>query len=103
MAGSRDTRRKAHQAITKLGKKAARLYRSLQTAYTERGDHEALEKAEALLQDNQNLTRCREGQVIRFPRRGRAADPGGTRGPVDRGLATSRGWMGRRCPNPITT
>ncbi len=47
---------KAENAITKLGKKAARLYRERRTAYVERGDHEALEKAHALLEEQQNLS-----------------------------------------------
>jgi tryptophanyl-tRNA synthetase len=57
---------KAQIAITKLGKKSARLYRSLQIAYTEQGDHEAFEKAEALLQDNQNLTRAEKDRLYGF-------------------------------------
>jgi tryptophanyl-tRNA synthetase len=46
---------KAQQAITKLGKKAARIYRDLRQAYVERGDAEALDKARALLEEHQNL------------------------------------------------
>jgi len=46
---------KAEEAAKKLGKKGARLYRQLRTAYVERGDHEALDKARAILQDNSNL------------------------------------------------
>lgn len=47
---------KAEGATRKLGKRGAKLYRNLRTAYTERGDHEALEKAHALLDSNQNIT-----------------------------------------------
>ena len=47
---------KAEEAIRKLGKRGAKLYRELRNAYTERGDAEALEKAHALLANNQNLT-----------------------------------------------
>lgn len=50
-----DFEAKAEEAAKKLGKKAARLYRELRTAYVERGDHEALEKAQAILQENSNL------------------------------------------------
>jgi len=47
---------KAEEAIRKMGKKAAKLYRQLRTAYTEQGDHEALQRAHALLDDQKNLT-----------------------------------------------
>ncbi len=47
---------KAEEAIRKLGKRGAKLYRNLRNAYTERGDHEALDKAHALLGANQNLS-----------------------------------------------
>ena len=47
---------KAEQAIGKLGKKGAKLYRKLKTAYTERGEQDAIERSHALLSNNQNLT-----------------------------------------------
>ncbi len=47
---------KAESAIKVLGKKGARLYRDLRVAYLERGDEEALHKAQALLDRNQNLS-----------------------------------------------
>jgi tryptophanyl-tRNA synthetase len=43
-------------AITKMGKKAAKIYRKLRKIYQEQGDDEALEKAQALVQDQQNVT-----------------------------------------------
>jgi tryptophanyl-tRNA synthetase len=46
----------AEAAIKKMGKKAGRLYVQLRTAYQEQGDHEALEKARALLQEQQNIS-----------------------------------------------
>jgi tryptophanyl-tRNA synthetase len=46
----------AEAAIKKMGKKSARLYSQLRTAYQEQGDHEALEKAQALLKEQQNIT-----------------------------------------------
>jgi tryptophanyl-tRNA synthetase len=46
---------KAEEAIKKLGKKGAKLYREMQSAYLERGDQEALAKARALLEENQNI------------------------------------------------
>ncbi len=43
-------------AIKKMGKKAARLYVDLRKAYLETGDTEALERARALLAEQQNLS-----------------------------------------------
>lgn len=57
---------KAEQAIRKLGKRGAKLYRNLRTAYTERGDHEALEKAHALLDSNQNLTNAESERLFGY-------------------------------------
>jgi tryptophanyl-tRNA synthetase len=47
---------KARAAVKKLGSKKARLYEECRTAYQERGDSEALESAQALLNDAQNLS-----------------------------------------------
>jgi len=47
---------KAQQAVVKLGKKAAKIYRDLRQAYVERGDAEALGKARALLEEHQNIS-----------------------------------------------
>jgi tryptophanyl-tRNA synthetase len=46
----------AAAAVKKMGKKSARLYSNLRTAYQEQGDHEALEKAQALLKEQQNIS-----------------------------------------------
>ena len=46
----------AEAAIKKMGKKAARLYGELRRSYLERGDTESLERARALLADQQNLS-----------------------------------------------
>lgn len=43
-------------AIQKMGKKAAKLYRSLRKSYQEQGDDDALATAQALVQDQQNIT-----------------------------------------------
>ena len=51
-----DFEEKAEAAIAKMGKKQAKLYRSLRKAYQETGDDEALVKAQALLNDQQNIT-----------------------------------------------
>ena len=47
---------KAEEAIRKMGKKNAKLYRDLRRRYQEQGDHEALEVARALLEGQQNLS-----------------------------------------------
>ncbi len=47
---------KARAAVKKLGSKKARLYEECRTAYQEKGDGEALESAQALLNDAQNLS-----------------------------------------------
>lgn len=47
---------KARAAVQKMGKKAARLYNNLRSAYQEQGDAEALATARALLQEQQNIT-----------------------------------------------
>ena len=46
----------AEAAIKKMGKKAARLYANLRREFVERGDAEALERARALLAEQQNLS-----------------------------------------------
>jgi len=46
----------AEAAITRLGKKNARLYKEIRRAYLEQGDSEALERARALLAGQQNLS-----------------------------------------------
>ncbi len=47
---------KARAAVKKLGAKKARRYGELRTAFQERGDAEALEAAQELLNDTQNLS-----------------------------------------------
>ena len=46
----------AERAINKMGKKTARLYREARKHYLERGDAEALGRAQAMLDDQQNLS-----------------------------------------------
>lgn len=46
----------AEAAVKKMSKKAARLYGDLRREYLERGDMEALERARALLSEQQNLS-----------------------------------------------
>jgi tryptophanyl-tRNA synthetase len=47
---------KAEQAIDKMGKKGAKLYRTKRKAFQETGNDEALEVARALVEGQQNLT-----------------------------------------------
>jgi tryptophanyl-tRNA synthetase len=47
---------KAKAAAQKMGKKNAKLYKSLRKAYQEQGDSEALQKARALLEAQQNIS-----------------------------------------------
>ena len=47
---------KAEAAITKMGKKNAKLYRDLRRRYQEQGDAQALEVARALLESQQNIS-----------------------------------------------
>ena len=46
----------AHTALKKMGRKAARIYGTMRKAYLEGGDSEALERARALLAEQQNLS-----------------------------------------------
>ena len=46
----------AERAVKKMGRKAARLYREARREYLERGDAEALARAQALLGEQQNLS-----------------------------------------------
>ncbi|MGB5670299.1 MAG: tryptophan--tRNA ligase [Sedimenticolaceae bacterium] len=50
-----DFEEKAEQAIKKMGKKNAKLYRKYRRAYQEQGDDEALAAAHALLESQQNI------------------------------------------------
>lgn len=47
---------KSEAAIKKMGKKDARLYRDLRKRYTEQGDQQALDVAQALLENQQNIS-----------------------------------------------
>ena len=50
-----DFEERAAQAIKKMGKKNAKLYRSYRRAFQEKGDDDALEAARALLESQQNI------------------------------------------------
>tara|TARA_B100000586_G_scaffold169953_1_gene123995 strand:+ start:416 stop:1591 length:1176 start_codon:yes stop_codon:yes gene_type:complete len=47
---------KAKAAVRKMSKKSAQLYSNLRSAYQQRGDHEALTRAQALLKEQQNIS-----------------------------------------------
>lgn len=51
-----DFEEQAEQAIRKMGKKNARMFRELRRSYQEQGDQQALEVARALLESQANLT-----------------------------------------------
>jgi len=51
-----DFEERAEEAITKMGKKNAKLYKSFRKAFQENGDTEAIDKAIALLNTQQNIT-----------------------------------------------
>lgn len=51
-----DYEERAEKAIKKLGKKAGRLYRDLRKEFLEKGDHEALQKAREILENQQNIS-----------------------------------------------
>ena len=51
-----DFESRAEAAARKMGKRNARLYRELRREYQERGDIDALEKARALLESQQNIS-----------------------------------------------
>lgn len=51
-----DFESKAEVAISKMGKKNARLYRNHRKSYVEQGDQEALDIAKALLESQQNIS-----------------------------------------------
>ena len=51
-----DFEEKAESAVTKMGKKQAKLYKSLRKSYQETGDDESLVRAKALLGEQQNIT-----------------------------------------------
>ena len=88
---------KAKAAVKKLGAKKARRYGELRTAFQEQGDAAALEAAQALLNETQNLSlgdRERlfgylEGVAARDPARARAAAHGDAEG--------ARASTARRC------
>ncbi|MFK5892186.1 MAG: tryptophan--tRNA ligase [Pseudomonadota bacterium] len=47
----------AEAAIKKMGKKQGKLYKQLRKRFQEQGDHQALETAKSLLDDQQNITK----------------------------------------------
>lgn len=51
-----DFEEKAEKAIAKMGRKNAKLYKSLRKRYTEQGEAEALDVARALLEEQQNIS-----------------------------------------------
>ncbi len=50
-----DFKKKVKEAIRKMGKKNAKIYKELRKSYQEKGDHEALTTAQALISNQQNI------------------------------------------------
>lgn len=61
-----DFEQKALEAIKKMGKKNAKLYKSLHKSYTETGDMEALERGRALLEGQANLTLSEQERLFGY-------------------------------------
>jgi tryptophanyl-tRNA synthetase len=57
---------KALEAVKKLGSKRAKMYAELRVAFQERGDEEALEQAQALLQEAQSLSMADRERLFGF-------------------------------------
>ena len=57
---------RAEEATDKMGKKNAKLYRSFRKAYQENGDTEAIDKAIALLNSQQNITISDRDRLIGY-------------------------------------
>jgi len=56
----------AEAAIKKMGKKASKAYRQLKNQYQERGDQEALERAVALVNEQQNISLSDRERLVGF-------------------------------------
>ena len=61
-----DFEAKALEAVKKLGSKRAKMYLELRVAYQERGNAQALEQAQALLQDSQSLSMVDRERLFGF-------------------------------------
>lgn len=61
-----DFEKKAIDAITKMGKKQAKLYSDYRTAYQEAGNNEALEMAKALLNSQQQLSYADKERLLGY-------------------------------------
>jgi len=61
-----DFEERAEEAIVKMGKKNAKLYRSFRKAFQENGDTEAIEKAIAFLNSQQNITLSDRDRLIGY-------------------------------------
>ena len=83
----------AEAAVKKMGKKAAKLYADLRRDYQERGDAEALERAQALLGEQQNLSIGDRERLFGYLEGGGRIILPEPRGAADRySQATGAGW-----------
>ena len=56
----------AEAAIVKMGKKAAKSYRNLKTLYQEQGDLESLDRAKALVEQQQNISQDDRERLVGY-------------------------------------
>ena len=56
----------AEAAMKKMGKKAAKIYQKLKSQFQEQGDHEALERASALINEQQNISINERERLVGF-------------------------------------
>ncbi len=77
---------KVEAAIKKMGKKNARLYYDLRRSYQEQGEADALEKARALLESQQNISIGDRERLSGYLDGVRQGDIPRTAGPINTGV-----------------
>ena len=95
-----DFEERAAEAMKKMGKKNAKLYSGYRRSYQEQGDDEALAAARALLESQQNISLSDRDRLLATWKEAeklfcRSLNPCCTR------HRKCRGWMDRKCPNPM--
>jgi len=92
---------KAEQAIKKIGKKNAKLYKDLRKRFQEQGDEQALKTAHALLSTQQNITLDERERLFGYLEGG-----GKIILPEPQALLPMRqkcrAWTDKKCPSPTT-
>ncbi len=80
----------AETAIRKMGKKNARLYHDLRKRYQEQGEREAVAVAQALLEEQQNLSHSDRERLLGYLEGSGRHDPDRAAGPAHAGLPHAR-------------